>query len=109
MIRFLLFLLLSVTGLASPAWAQLSFSLRTGDAAANTQSMPIDSNNCANAGPRAMYVGGIIDDHQHRREHERPWQRLFPRRRPAYLSVRWLARSRPKHRRLLVRRLWLHG
>jgi hypothetical protein len=47
---------------ASPrsAEAQLTFQLRTGDSATNVQSMPIDSNNCAGSGPRAMYVGGLI-------------------------------------------------
>lgn len=45
---------------ASAAEAQLTFQLRTGNSATNVQSMPIDSNNCAGAGPRAMYVGGVI-------------------------------------------------
>ncbi|HEY0149482.1 MAG TPA: hypothetical protein VGB70_10830 [Allosphingosinicella sp.] len=44
---------------ASQAQAQLSFQLSTGDASGN-QSMPLDSNNCANEGPRAMYVGGVL-------------------------------------------------
>ncbi|MDP9421731.1 MAG: hypothetical protein M3Q19_02665, partial [Pseudomonadota bacterium] len=60
MIRYLLLFLFTLVGLAAPAQAQLAFGLRTGNAAANTQSMPIDSNNCANSGPRAMYVGGVI-------------------------------------------------
>ena len=60
MSRFLLYFLLALIGLAAPAQAQLAFSLRTGNASTGTQSMPIDSNNCASAGPRAMYVGGII-------------------------------------------------
>lgn len=45
---------------ASAAEAQLTFQLRTGDSGTNVQSMPIDSNNCAGSGPRAMYVGGLI-------------------------------------------------
>jgi fimbrial isopeptide formation D2 family protein len=45
---------------ATPAAAAVTFSLRTGDNATKTQSMPIDSNNCAASGPRAMYVGGVI-------------------------------------------------
>lgn len=45
---------------AVPAEAAVTFSLRTGDDAAKTQSMPIDSNNCVAAGPRAMYVGGVV-------------------------------------------------
>jgi hypothetical protein len=52
--------LLAAFGLASVANAQLTFQLRTGDPATNVQSMPIDSNNCAASGPRAMYVGGSI-------------------------------------------------
>jgi fimbrial isopeptide formation D2 family protein len=46
--------------LAAPASAAVTFQLRTGNSAANAQSMPIDSNNCAASGPRAMYVGGIV-------------------------------------------------
>lgn len=45
---------------ASPAAAQLTFQLRTGDPVTNVQSMPIDSNNCVGSGPRAMYVGGVV-------------------------------------------------
>lgn len=45
---------------AAPATAAVTFSLRTGNDATKTQSMPIDSNNCAAAGPRAMYVGGVV-------------------------------------------------
>jgi uncharacterized repeat protein (TIGR01451 family) len=56
----LLFLALAAFGFASAAEAQLTFQLRTGDAVANVQSMPIDSNNCAGSGPRAIYVGGVI-------------------------------------------------
>jgi len=56
-----LFLLaIAVLGFGSAAQAQLTFQLRTGDPATNVQSMPIDSNNCAGSGPRAMYVGGVI-------------------------------------------------
>ncbi|HEY7811160.1 MAG TPA: hypothetical protein VIA98_12360 [Allosphingosinicella sp.] len=44
---------------ASQAQAQLAFTLSTGDPSGN-QSMPLDSNNCANEGPRAMYVGGVV-------------------------------------------------
>ena len=36
--------LLSAMLIASPAWASLSFSLRTGNSTTLTQSMPIDSN-----------------------------------------------------------------
>jgi fimbrial isopeptide formation D2 family protein len=46
--------------LAAPASAAVTFQLRTGNSTTNAQSMPIDSNNCAAAGPRAMYVGGIV-------------------------------------------------
>jgi uncharacterized repeat protein (TIGR01451 family) len=52
--------LLAAFGFASAAQAQLTFQLRTGDSATNVQSMPIDSNNCAASGPRALYVGGVI-------------------------------------------------
>ena len=60
--RLILFFafLLSAFGFASVAQAQLTFQLRTGDPVTNVQSMPIDSNNCAAAGPRTMYVGGVI-------------------------------------------------
>jgi uncharacterized repeat protein (TIGR01451 family) len=53
-------LALAAFAFAAPAEAQLTFQLRTGDSVANVQSMPIDSNNCAGSGPRAMYVGGVI-------------------------------------------------
>ena len=59
LLRFLAFLL-AAFGFASVAQAQLTFQLRTGDPATNVQSMPIDSNNCAGSGPRAIYVGGIV-------------------------------------------------
>lgn len=59
LIRLLVFLG-ALAGLAPPAFAQLAFELRTGDATTGIQSVPIDSNNCANAGPRAIYVGGIV-------------------------------------------------
>ncbi|HEX8225564.1 MAG TPA: hypothetical protein VF605_17265 [Allosphingosinicella sp.] len=59
LIRFLA-VLLAAFGFASAAQAQLTFQLRTGDPVTNVQSMPIDSNNCAGSGPRAMYVGGVI-------------------------------------------------
>jgi len=45
---------------AVPAEAAVTFSLRTGNDSNKTQSMPIDSNNCAASGPRAMYVGGVV-------------------------------------------------
>ncbi len=45
--------------LAQPAAAS-SFTLRTGNNSANAQTMTIDSNQCSTAGPRAMYVGGIV-------------------------------------------------
>lgn len=59
LLRFLA-LAVAALGFASAAEAQLTFQLRTGDSATNVQSMPIDSNNCAGSGPRAMYVGGVI-------------------------------------------------
>lgn len=59
LLRFLAFVA-AAFGLAGAASAQLAFELRTGDSTTNVQSMPIDSNNCANAGPRAMYVGGTV-------------------------------------------------
>jgi uncharacterized repeat protein (TIGR01451 family) len=46
--------------LAAPASAQIAFTLRTGNASGNVQSMPVDSNKCGTDGPRAMYVGGTI-------------------------------------------------
>jgi uncharacterized repeat protein (TIGR01451 family) len=52
----------SLALLPSAASAQVSFTLRTGDTNGNLQSMPIDSNKCATAGPRAMYVGGTISN-----------------------------------------------
>ncbi|HET9640325.1 MAG TPA: hypothetical protein VFP12_14085 [Allosphingosinicella sp.] len=60
MLLRLLAFLLAAFGFASAASAQLTFQLRTGDPVTNVQSMPIDSNNCAGSGPRAMYVGGVI-------------------------------------------------
>ncbi|HEY0313758.1 MAG TPA: isopeptide-forming domain-containing fimbrial protein [Allosphingosinicella sp.] len=62
MIRLALRLLALAAALlfAVPAEAAVTFSLRTGDDVSKTQSMPIDSNNCAGSGPRAMYVGGIV-------------------------------------------------
>lgn len=57
-IRFLLaFWLLTLTG---QAMAALTFELRTGNSATNSQSMLIDSNKCPTEGPLAMYVGGLI-------------------------------------------------
>jgi fimbrial isopeptide formation D2 family protein len=56
----LLLIALAAFGFASAAEAQLTFQLRTGDSTTNVQSMPIDSNNCAGSGPRAIYVGGVI-------------------------------------------------
>ena len=53
-------LLLLALSLAPAAHAATLFSLRTGNDTTKTQSMPIDSNKCATAGPRAMYVGGVI-------------------------------------------------
>ncbi|HEU0098840.1 MAG TPA: hypothetical protein VFQ67_08695 [Allosphingosinicella sp.] len=53
-------LALAAIAFASPAEAQLTFQLRTGDPATNVHSMPIDSNNCTAAGPRAIYIGGVI-------------------------------------------------
>ncbi|WP_265529589.1 hypothetical protein [Sphingomicrobium marinum] len=53
-------LLFAMMLFASPANAQLSFQLRTGNSATNTQSMIIDSNKCPNDGPTAMFVGGVI-------------------------------------------------
>lgn len=43
----------------APAQAA-SFSLRTGNNSTGAQTMTIDSNQCSTAGPRAMYVGGVI-------------------------------------------------
>lgn len=61
MIRLLKLLGLMLSfAFATPAAAQLTFQLRTGDSTANVQSMPIDSNNCVASGPRAIYVGGVI-------------------------------------------------
>jgi hypothetical protein len=59
--RILAFLagLLLAALLAQPAAAS-SFTLRTGNNAASSQTMTIDSNQCATAGPRAMYVGGVV-------------------------------------------------
>ena len=45
--------------LAQPAAAG-TFTLRTGKDSTSSQTMTIDSNQCATAGPRAMYVGGLI-------------------------------------------------
>jgi uncharacterized repeat protein (TIGR01451 family) len=55
-----LLVLLAVLAVTEPAQAAVTFSLRTGNDTTKTQSMPIDSNNCAAAGPRAMYVGGVV-------------------------------------------------
>lgn len=52
-------LLLASLLLAQPAAAG-SFALRTGNNSAGAQTMPIDSNQCAAQGPRAMYVGGLV-------------------------------------------------
>jgi fimbrial isopeptide formation D2 family protein len=59
-IAAILLALLATVLFATPAPAAVTFSLRTGDDATKTQSMPIDSNNCAGSGPRAMYVGGVV-------------------------------------------------
>jgi fimbrial isopeptide formation D2 family protein len=64
-LRTLLALLIAALAavlVAAPATAAVTFSLRTGNDTTKTQSMPIDSNNCAAAGPRAMYVGGIVSN-----------------------------------------------
>jgi len=53
-------ILLAGLVLAAPVQAALTFQLRTGNSATNTQSMIIDSNKCPNEGPSAMYVGGVI-------------------------------------------------
>jgi uncharacterized repeat protein (TIGR01451 family) len=53
-------LLMALFGFATAADAQLAFELRTGNNTTGIQSMAIDSNNCAGAGPRAAYVGGIV-------------------------------------------------
>lgn len=45
---------------AAPAHAALTFELRSGDAANNTQKLIIDSNKCPSQGPTAMYVGGLV-------------------------------------------------
>ena len=45
---------------ANPAYAALTFDLRTGNAQTNSQSMIIDSNQCPAKGPTSMYVGGVI-------------------------------------------------
>ena len=45
---------------ASPAEAQLSFQLRTGNSVNNTQSLTADSNKCPTEGPTAMFVGGVV-------------------------------------------------
>jgi uncharacterized repeat protein (TIGR01451 family) len=57
---YLLLLGLMLLAVAAPASAAIDFSLRTGNNATKTQSMPIDSNQCGTQGPRAMYVGGIV-------------------------------------------------
>lgn len=59
LVQLLLFALGSLL-FASAADAQLVFQLRTGDPVTNVQAMPIDSNNCAGSGPRAIYVGGTV-------------------------------------------------
>lgn len=59
-------MLLTLAGLAIAALLLVqpvqaaTFGLRTGNNAGSAQTMPIDSNQCATAGPRAMYVGGVI-------------------------------------------------
>jgi uncharacterized repeat protein (TIGR01451 family) len=59
-IVFRLFATLWLCALSGQAMAALTFELRTGKAATNTQSMLIDSNQCPAKGPVAMYVGGVI-------------------------------------------------
>ena len=44
----------------APVQAAITFQLRTGNSATNTQSMIVDSNQCPAKGPTSMYVGGII-------------------------------------------------
>ena len=58
-LSWLIGLLLTVLLLAQPAAAG-TFTLRTGKDSTATQTMTIDSNQCASQGPRAMYVGGLI-------------------------------------------------
>jgi len=57
---FRLLTMLAALGVAGTAEAAITFSLRTGNATTLIQSMPIDSNQCASSGPRAMYVGGLV-------------------------------------------------
>ena len=59
MMRLLAALLLSLV-FGSAAEAAITFNLRTGNSTTLIQSMPIDSNQCASSGPRAMYVGGLV-------------------------------------------------
>ncbi len=63
MIRLLALLVALLAGgmaFAQAAQAAITFELRTGRSANNSQTMPIDSNQCASSGPRAMYVGGVV-------------------------------------------------
>lgn len=45
---------------ASPAYAALTWELRTGNASTNRQDLLIDSNQCPTKGPTAAYIGGVI-------------------------------------------------
>lgn len=45
---------------ASPAFAALTWQLRTGNATTNTQDLLLDSNQCPAKGPTAAYLGGVI-------------------------------------------------
>ncbi len=52
--------LLMALAFAAPAQAALTFQLRTGDSATNSQAMTFDSNQCPNQGPNGAMVGGVI-------------------------------------------------
>jgi uncharacterized repeat protein (TIGR01451 family) len=60
LLALLLVMIAASTCFAGSAEAAITFELRTGRSSNNTQTMPIDSNQCASAGPRAMYVGGLV-------------------------------------------------
>lgn len=47
-------------GSTTPAYANLSFILQTGDSTSLTQSLAVDSNKCTTNGPRSAFVGGVV-------------------------------------------------
>lgn len=59
LVRLFLALLMAL-GIAAPAYANITFTLTTGQSTTRTQSLVKDSNKCPAQGPTSAYVGGIL-------------------------------------------------